>query len=576
MAISRTAWIDEAPLATPPVEGTPLNNAAKQALYDEIDAALAALTTASVPVIRTVNGHALSVDITVTKSDVGLSAVENTALSTWGGSSAIVTLGTVATGTWQATPIATAYLVLTSVVPIIRTVNGHALSADITVTKSDVGLSAVENTALSTWGGSSAITLVGTLATLTVTAPIAGSITGSSGSTTGNAATVTTNANLTGPVTSVGNATSIAAGAIAYSKLTLTGAVVNTDLAGSITASKLVVTDLVLTESQITGLVSDLALKAPLASPTLTGVPTAPTAAVSTNTTQIASTAFAMAAVAVETAARIAAVSGVTDATLPFTDIITNNVSITAHGFTPKLSGTATQYLAGDGTWTTPVGVVTTQTTTAVGSTATVNLTGYPFTFLRCNGASALVLLGLTSNGNGHVVFLSNVSGFSITINDQDAGASAANRIITGTAAPLVLSATGWAILIKDGTTSRWRIIGSSVGTVSVPVTRVTSITSSATPTPNADTDDLLDITALAVAAAFATPGGTPVNGQKLMLRIKDTGTARALTYSSAYVAGGAPLPSTTIISKTLLIGLLYNTANALNKWMCVAVSQEA
>ena len=45
-------------------------------------------------------------------------------------------------------------------------------------------------------------------------------------------------------------------------------------------------------ESQVTSLVSDLALKAPLASPALTGTPTAPTAAVDTNTTQIADTAF--------------------------------------------------------------------------------------------------------------------------------------------------------------------------------------------------------------------------------------------------------------------------------------------
>lgn len=42
-----------------------------------------------------------------------------------------------------------------------RTVNGHALSSDVTVTKSDVGLSAVENTALSTWAGSTNITTIG-------------------------------------------------------------------------------------------------------------------------------------------------------------------------------------------------------------------------------------------------------------------------------------------------------------------------------------------------------------------------------------------------------------------------------
>lgn len=51
-------------------------------------------------------------------------------------------------------------------------------------------------------------------------------------------------------------------------------------------------------ESQVTDLTTHLAAKAPLASPTLTGTPTAPTAAAGTNTTQIATTAFVAAAIA--------------------------------------------------------------------------------------------------------------------------------------------------------------------------------------------------------------------------------------------------------------------------------------
>ena len=43
-----------------------------------------------------------------------------------------------------------------------------------------------------------------------LTGNVTGNVTGSSGSCTGNSATVTTNANLTGPITSVGNATSVA------------------------------------------------------------------------------------------------------------------------------------------------------------------------------------------------------------------------------------------------------------------------------------------------------------------------------------------------------------------------------
>ena len=55
---------------------------------------------------------------------------------------------------------------------------------------------------------------------------------------TGNAATVTTNANLTGDVTSVGNATSIAAGVIVDADINATAAIVDTKLATIATAGK--------------------------------------------------------------------------------------------------------------------------------------------------------------------------------------------------------------------------------------------------------------------------------------------------------------------------------------------------
>ncbi|HCO99514.1 MAG TPA: hypothetical protein DIT56_02800, partial [Candidatus Moranbacteria bacterium] len=44
--------------------------------------------------------------VTLTKSDIGLGSVEDIALSTWAGSTNITTLGTIATGTWNATAIA--------------------------------------------------------------------------------------------------------------------------------------------------------------------------------------------------------------------------------------------------------------------------------------------------------------------------------------------------------------------------------------------------------------------------------------------------------------------------------------
>jgi hypothetical protein len=47
---------------------------------------------------------------TPSKTDVGLSAVENTALSTWAGTANLTTLGTIATGVWHGTAIADTYI----------------------------------------------------------------------------------------------------------------------------------------------------------------------------------------------------------------------------------------------------------------------------------------------------------------------------------------------------------------------------------------------------------------------------------------------------------------------------------
>ena len=103
---------------------------------------------------------------------------------------------------------------------------------------------------------------------------------------------------------------------------------------------------------------------------------------------------------------------------------------------------------------------------------------------------------------------------------------------------------------------------------------RVGTTASSATPTPDADAHDEYTVTAQAAAAAFAAPSGTPTEGQSLIIRIKDNGTARALTWNSIYRAVGVILPSTTVVSKTLYLGMIYNNTDS--KWDVLGVSQEA
>lgn len=102
---------------------------------------------------------------------------------------------------------------------------------------------------------------------------------------------------------------------------------------------------------------------------------------------------------------------------------------------------------------------------------------------------------------------------------------------------------------------------------------RVNTTASSATPAINTDTTDQFTITALAAAITSMTSSltGTPVDGQKLMIRIKDNGTARAITWGASFVSSGvATLLATTVANKTHMIGLIYDSAAA--KWVCVAV----
>lgn len=60
--------------------------------------AASSFLTEFVPASRRINGHDLSADVTLNASDIGLGNVENTALSSWSGSSAITTLGTISSG----------------------------------------------------------------------------------------------------------------------------------------------------------------------------------------------------------------------------------------------------------------------------------------------------------------------------------------------------------------------------------------------------------------------------------------------------------------------------------------------
>lgn len=103
---------------------------------------------------------------------------------------------------------------------------------------------------------------------------------------------------------------------------------------------------------------------------------------------------------------------------------------------------------------------------------------------------------------------------------------------------------------------------------------RTSTTTSTATLTPDISAVDQYDLTAQAVALAVAAPIGTPVDGNKLILRILDNGTSQAITWDGTYTVIGTTLPTATVINKMTYVGCIYNSTNT--RWDVVAVTTQA
>ena len=116
-------------------------------------------------------------------------------------------------------------------------------------------------------------------------------------------------------------------------------------------------------------------------------------------------------------------------------------------------------------------------------------------------------------------------------------------------------------------------------GTVTLTNKRITKrvlalSAGSATPAINTDNYDVVHITAQSAAITSFTTNltGTPLDGDTLRISITDNGTARALAWGTRFESSGTvTLPTTTVISTRLDVGLFWNTETS--KWRCVATS---
>jgi hypothetical protein len=198
----------------------------------------------------------------------------------------------------------------------------------------------------------------------------------------------------------------------------------------------------------------------------------------------------------------------------------------------------------------------------ALGTTNTTAISGY--TSLKINNGTNGAILDLAQGD---------------TYRGRLVGTTSALAIETNTGLPIVFSPAG---------VERMRISaagGVSIGTTTDPgagnlilsgkiIPEVQSTTSTATLTPNANNDDVVSLSAQAVALTVAAPSGTSSDGQKLIIRIKDNGSTQTINWNGVYAAGGASLPTATVAGKWHHVGLIYNVNTT--TWLCVAATVQA
>jgi hypothetical protein len=118
-------------------------------------------------------------------------------------------------------------------------------------------------------------------------------------------------------------------------------------------------------------------------------------------------------------------------------------------------------------------------------------------------------------------------------------------------------------LLAYDGSVSKWK----NKAPTALHLPRVVTLTYASSVTPNADTSDIILLN-LAGNTLFAVPSGTPSDGQKLELHLKqDSVGGRTVTWAGAYAfASGLPAPAlSTTANTTDILGFRYSAAAS--KW---------
>jgi hypothetical protein len=135
----------------------------------------------------------------------------------------------------------------------------------------------------------------------------------------------------------------------------------------------------------------------------------------------------------------------------------------------------------------------------------------------------------------------------------------------------VAVSSTGVTTFTADGSAPKFVFSNAKVQAIVIPgvTTGVPDINDEVQPNP--DTNGLFSVSPQA-DVSFLGPEGSPVDGQKLLIRIVGDAFAHNLTFDSSYKDGSVELPATSLISKTQYLGFFYSTSSS--KWELVGYTE--
>lgn len=202
-------------------------------------------------------------------------------------------------------------------------------------------------------------------------------------------------------------------------------------------------------------------------------------------------------------------------------------------------------------------GVTANSTTVGVGnSTLNVATTNTTLTISGAAGNSQLTAVSYR---------LSNTTSNAFAVNTSVVSIGAA----TGVSANASLGSNGQ-VLSSNGTAVFWA--------APTRLPRVSSTTSITSPLAwNSDNFDMYATTAQATSLTISADAGTPVNGQKIIFRFKDSGTSQTLAFttgvSNGFRAVGVIIPTATSANRITYVGCIFNSADS--RWDVIAVTTE-